>query len=104
MTSTAINQNPSLEDRLEKGVLNLWYLVADVETITSEPIGLKRLDQHVVIWRDEFGEIHVVEDRCPHRGARLSKGRVLGGHITCTYHGIRINGEGVIVDLSLIHI
>jgi len=87
-----------IEDRLETGLLNLWYLVADASWITQEPVGLKRLDQDIVIWRNENGEINVVEDRCPHRGARLSKGRVHRGRITCSYHGVQLNGEGIIME------
>ena len=86
----------SVEERLESGLLNFWYLVADAREITNEPVGLKRLNQDIVVWRDERGEINVVEDRCPHRGARLSKGRVRNGYITCIYHGLELDGDGVI--------
>ena len=49
------------------------------------------------MWRDESGQLNAVEDFCPHRGARLSIGRVSDGMITCAYHGLRLNGEGVIM-------
>ena len=86
----------SVEERLESGLLNFWYLVADAREVTNEPVGLKRLNQDIVVWRNERGEINVVEDRCPHRGARLSKGRVRDGYITCIYHGLQLDGDGVI--------
>ena len=98
MTARNVNGISPIEDRLETGLLNLWYLVADASWITQEPVGLKRLDQDIVLWRNENGEINVVEDRCPHRGARLSKGRVHRGRITCSYHGVQLNGEGVITE------
>lgn len=87
-----------LKERLDTGLLNFWYLVADSTWITQEPVGLKRLDQEIVIWRDQNGEINVIEDRCPHRGARLSKGRVQKGRITCSYHGVQLDGKGVITE------
>ena len=41
----------------------------------------------LVVWRDSKGAAHVWEDRCPHRGMRLSFGFVRGDHIACLYHG-----------------
>jgi nitrite reductase/ring-hydroxylating ferredoxin subunit len=40
-----------------------------------------------VIWRAEDGAVQVWEDRCPHRGMRLSLGFVRGGALNCLYHG-----------------
>ncbi|WP_137130832.1 Rieske (2Fe-2S) protein [Rhizobium sp. FY34] len=41
----------------------------------------------LVVWRDAKGVAHVWEDRCPHRGMRMSFGFVRGDHIACLYHG-----------------
>ena len=96
MSASEMKPASPVDERLETGLLNLWYLVADAREITNAPVGLKRLNQDIVIWRDERGEVNVVEDRCPHRGARLSKGRVQEGRITCIYHGVQLDGDGVI--------
>lgn len=40
-----------------------------------------------VIWRAENGQVQVWEDRCPHRGMRLSFGFVRGNSLNCLYHG-----------------
>lgn len=44
------------------------------------------------VFRDAAGEVHCVEDRCPHRGIELSLGSIEAGHIRCVYHGWRIDG------------
>jgi len=88
-----------VDERLETGLLNLWYLVADAADITFEPVGLKRLDQDIVLWRGGDGKVNVIADRCPHRAARLSKGRIQGGDIACRYHGLRLDGSGVITAI-----
>ena len=64
--------------------------------VTFEPVGLRRLGQDIVVWRNGEGKVNAIADRCPHRGARLSKGRVQGGDIACRYHGLRLDGNGVI--------
>ncbi len=40
----------------------------------------------LVIWRGD-GSAHVWEDRCPHRGMRLSLGFVRDNSLNCLYHG-----------------
>ena len=43
--------------------------------------------QELVIWRGDGGSAQVWEDRCPHRGMRLSFGFVRGDSLNCLYHG-----------------
>jgi phenylpropionate dioxygenase-like ring-hydroxylating dioxygenase large terminal subunit len=85
------------EDLLRTGLLDLWYLVATSNDVTDRPIGLKRLGRNLVLWRDDAGDVHVLEDYCPHRGAPLSLGRITGGRLSCAYHGFEIDAEGTIV-------
>jgi nitrite reductase/ring-hydroxylating ferredoxin subunit len=52
------------------------------------------MDHELVVWRDSSGVAHVWEDRCPHRGMKLSFGFVRGDHIACLYHGWQYNRGG----------
>jgi nitrite reductase/ring-hydroxylating ferredoxin subunit len=47
----------------------------------------------IVLWRDSAGHLHAWEDRCPHRGMKLSFGFVKGDRIACLYHGWEYDGE-----------
>lgn len=72
-----------------------WYalaLGADIEPSTSA--GTRLFGHELVVWRDAAGAVHVWEDRCPHRGMRLSFGFVRGDHIACLYHGWRYDSAG----------
>lgn len=55
------------------------------------PVGVTRAvivdGREVVIWRGTDGVAHVWEDRCPHRGMRLSLGFVRDNALNCLYHG-----------------
>ena len=57
------------------------------------PVGTTRaaiLDgAELVIWRGSAGTAQVWEDRCPHRGMRLSFGFVRENSLNCLYHGWR---------------
>lgn len=41
----------------------------------------------LAIWRGHSGRVHAWDNRCPHRGMRLSFGFVRGDRLACLYHG-----------------
>eukprot|EP01032_Pedospumella_encystans_P034979 gene34979-39556_t len=52
------------------------------------------LDLPLALWRDIGGQAHAWEDRCPHRGTRLSLGTQQGDTLRCAYHGWRFGASG----------
>lgn len=88
-----------VETLLERGLYDLWYALLPARAVGLTPVTLRRLGADLVLWRDAHGEVHVQADRCPHRGARLSLGRVDGDRLTCSYHGVQIDGRGTIADV-----
>jgi nitrite reductase/ring-hydroxylating ferredoxin subunit len=72
-----------------------WYAVALSEGLEAgTSAGTRLFDQEIVVWRDTEGVAHAWEDRCPHRGMRLSFGFVRGNHIACLYHGWQYDAGG----------
>ncbi|WP_377297153.1 Rieske 2Fe-2S domain-containing protein [Rhizobium sp. SGZ-381] len=67
-------------------------LSASIEPGTSA--GAVVEGRELVVWRDSAGKAHVWEDRCPHRGMRMSFGFVRGDHIACLYHGWSYDAAG----------
>ncbi|GGK30514.1 Rieske (2Fe-2S) protein [Salinarimonas ramus] len=50
--------------------------------------------RELVAWRTGEGVLRLFEDRCPHRGMRLSFGFVRGDALVCLYHGWRWGADG----------
>lgn len=93
-------ENPvTADDILRTGVLNQWYLVCRASDVGTKPVRLRRLAHDIALWRDEAGTVHAVEDFCPHRGARLSMGHVVESRLACAYHGLTVDGEGVVCSV-----
>ena len=57
---------------------------------------LTLLGEEWLLFRRADGTLHMLEDRCPHRGARLSLGKHLGDRIACWYHGVQVDGTGTV--------
>jgi nitrite reductase/ring-hydroxylating ferredoxin subunit len=65
-----------------------WHPVGLSHSIEAgSSAGTRLFGKELVVWRDTGGMAHVWEDRCPHRGMKLSFGFVRGDHIACLYHG-----------------
>ena len=86
-----------IETLLKLGLRNRWYGIAGSHEITDQPVGVMRLGERLVLWRDEEGTVRAVEDRCPHRGIALSIGSVADGNLRCRYHGVEVDRDGVVL-------
>ncbi|MEO7241355.1 MAG: Rieske 2Fe-2S domain-containing protein, partial [Variovorax sp.] len=78
------------------GLKNLWFPICPSHFIGENPISLRRLGRKLALWRDADGTLHALEDRCPHRGAPLSQGVILGDRLSCVYHGVEVRFDGVV--------
>jgi phenylpropionate dioxygenase-like ring-hydroxylating dioxygenase large terminal subunit len=82
------------EEGLKKGLRNRWYVMLPADKLGIKPVGVRALGEDLVLWRDNKGKAHCLNDLCPHRAAKLSLGDVVGDSLACWYHGIAFNGEG----------
>lgn len=72
-----------------------WHpigLLSQTPPKSAHPVILN--GQMLALWRDESGQVQVWQDRCPHRGMRLSFGFVTGDRLTCLYHGWQYDRAG----------
>jgi len=73
---------------------NQWYVVMDSSQVGRSPVGVTRMGEKLVFWRDDAGRVSCLRDRCVHRGAALSKGDVVHGQLQCPFHGFEYDPSG----------
>ena len=93
----AVEMKNRIEERLALGLPGQWYAAAKSVQVKERPHATKVLGRDLVLWRDQNGRVQCLEDHCPHRGARLSRGEVHEGNISCRYHGVTLDGTGTIL-------
>ncbi len=70
-----------------------WYPLAGANDLADGHVVDAVLDgSPLAVWRGADGVARAWENRCPHRGVRLSIGSVAGDELVCRYHGWRFAG------------
>lgn len=85
-----------IDAALEVGLKDLWFPVCPSSFLKENPISLRRFGYKIALWRAQDGKVHALEDHCPHRGAPLSMGVILGDRIACPYHGVEVRCDGTV--------
>jgi vanillate O-demethylase monooxygenase subunit len=79
---------------------NCWYVAAwDHELIDGRLLPRTLLGHNVVLYKGDNGKVVALDNRCPHRGALLSNGRLEGDAVRCMYHGIKFDSGGRCVQI-----
>lgn len=71
-----------------------WYIAAESSALRHAPLRREILGEPLVLWRGADGAAVAFPDRCLHRCARLSSGRVEAGVLHCRYHGWGYDAQG----------
>ena len=74
---------------------NQWYAILESNEVKpGKPVGVTRMGEKLVLWRDEKGQVGCMADLCPHRGVALSIGKLMGDCVECPFHGFRFDPSG----------
>jgi phenylpropionate dioxygenase-like ring-hydroxylating dioxygenase large terminal subunit len=73
---------------------NAWYVAAWDHEVRQNLLPRTIMNENIVIFRCESGSVAALEDRCCHRNAPLSAGRLIGDEVECGYHGLVYDRSG----------
>ncbi len=93
-----MNWGRCLEGRF---IRNCWYVAAwDDEVVRGKLDTVTICGVPLLLYRADDGELVVLEDRCCHRMAPLSKGRIEDGcNLRCMYHGFKFDPSGRCIEI-----
>ena len=78
-----------------KAHIQSWYVACkSLEIKVNRAQTIPLLGRKIVIYRDATGLIHALDARCPHLGADLGKGKVVGDKIQCAFHHWEFGCDG----------
>ena len=76
--------------------LHAWWLplAAAADLAPGRCLKAQHFEEALALWQGGADGPSAFDDRCPHRGASLSMGRVQDGVLECPYHGWRFAADG----------
>jgi phenylpropionate dioxygenase-like ring-hydroxylating dioxygenase large terminal subunit len=80
-------------------VKDAWYVAGWGHEVGAKPFSRTLLGEPVCMYRDTHGVIVALADRCAHRAAPLSVGRIEGDEVRCMYHGLKFDRAGQCVEV-----
>ncbi len=74
---------------------NQWYVMLESKEVRhGNIVGVTRMGEKMVFWRDRHGILACAIDQCPHRGVALNAGKRVGDCIQCPFHGFEYDSSG----------
>jgi 5,5'-dehydrodivanillate O-demethylase len=72
-----------------------WHPIATLPELMTEPVlAVTLLGENLALYRTPGGELGLVAQRCPHRGASLAYGIPEDDGLRCAYHGWKFDTGG----------
>src|SRR3984893_4702205 len=65
----------------------------------SDPVRVLLLNEKLIAFRDSSGNVGLLQNHCPHRGASLFFGRNEEEGLRCVYHGWKFDVTGQCLDM-----
>jgi 5,5'-dehydrodivanillate O-demethylase oxygenase subunit len=76
-----------------------WHPIATLPELLAEPVlAVTLLGENLALYRTEKGEMGLVAQRCPHRGASLAYGIPEDDGLRCPYHGWKFDRQGTCLE------
>src|ERR1700749_3436128 len=73
-------------------------LSVELPNADDPPVRVRLLGEDMIAFRDSEGQVGLVANACPHRGASMFFGRNEETGLRCVYHGWKFDRSGACVD------
>jgi phthalate 4,5-dioxygenase len=74
-------------------------LTEELPAPDSDPLRVRLVGEDLIAFRDTNGNVGLIQNNCPHRGASLFFGRNEEGGLRCVYHGWKFAANGECLDM-----
>jgi phthalate 4,5-dioxygenase len=74
-------------------------LSSELPAADSDPMRVMLLGEKLIAFRDSHGNVGLLQNHCPHRGASLFFGRNEEAGLRCVYHGWKFDVAGNCIDM-----
>jgi phthalate 4,5-dioxygenase len=74
-------------------------LSSELPSPDSDPARVMLLGEQLIAFRDTNGQVGLLQNNCPHRGASLFFGRNEEAGLRCVYHGWKFDVSGQCIDM-----
>ncbi|MCA1644780.1 MAG: Rieske 2Fe-2S domain-containing protein [Chloroflexi bacterium] len=74
-------------------------LAEELPRADSDPVRARILGEDLIAYRDTSGQVGLLVNNCPHRGASLFFGRNEEHGLRCVYHGWKFDTTGQCIDM-----
>ena len=79
---------------------NCWYGLGWAHELTTEKLLARQIaGEKLIAFRTADGQVSVMQDRCCHRHAPLSRGILESDGVRCGYHGMKFAADGRCIDV-----
>lgn len=76
------------------GMLDHWHPMLPSKSLTKKPVGVRLAGKEIALFRTKSGQVGALDDVCPHRRMKLSRGSVVNDKLMCMYHGWTFDCQG----------
>jgi len=73
---------------------NAWYVAAWSDELADDLSSRSIINESVLFYRDSNGQMHAMDNTCPHRYSPLDRGKLINDCVQCHYHALTFNSEG----------
>lgn len=93
-------RNPRQKARAAGLDPDYWYAVElERNLAVGQVIEVVFWNTRIALFRGADGALRAIENRCAHRGLKLSLGTVSGCTLQCPYHGWKYAGDGTLAEI-----